>query len=130
MPYIYNGKRCNLQKLKIDYENSTTYGKTPEATEQQSASSPEPGGKSKTDWPKCVRPLLLLASCLIVPIRKAKWPPRRPAPFANAIWRRRSPLRCKTAHRIFMHLIAKYERIFPQKKEPWYRDANAEDVRK
>jgi hypothetical protein len=35
----------------------------------------------------------------------------------------------QTANRVLMNLAAKYESIFPKKKEPWYQ-ANDEDVRK
>jgi hypothetical protein len=86
------------------------------------------GYKDHPDWPK-MGPSLLIATCLIVAIRTAKWPPRADASLSEQALNEEIAFAMQTANRVLMQLITKYESIFPQKKEPWYQ-ANEEDLPK
>ena len=66
-------------------------------------------------------PSLLIASCLIVAIRTAKWPPCSDPLLCEQDMQKEIEFAIQTANRILMNLATKYETIFPQKKEPWYR---------
>jgi hypothetical protein len=85
------------------------------------------GYNDRPDWPK-MGPSLLIASCLILAIRTAKWPPNADPALSSSDMNCEIEFAIQTANRVFMTLITKYESIFPQKKEPWYR-ANEEDSR-
>jgi hypothetical protein len=86
------------------------------------------GYHDRPDWPK-MGPSLLIATCLIVAIRTAKWPPRADPLLCERDMEEEIAFAIQTAHRVFMQLITKYEAILPQRKEPWYQ-ANDEDVLK
>ena len=77
-------------------------------------------------------PSLLIATCLIVAIRTAKWPARWPArsdaKLCDQEMNEEIEFAAYVANRVMMLLMTKFESIFPQHKEPWYR-ANDEDVR-
>ena len=85
------------------------------------------GYHDRPDWPK-MGPSLLIATCLIVAIRTAKWPPRADPLLSDQDMNNEIEFAIQTAYRVLVHLSTKYESIFPQKKEPWYQ-ANEEDVR-
>lgn len=74
-------------------------------------------------------PSILIASCLILAIRTAKWPPNADPSLVDQDLEKEIGFAIHTAHRVFMTLITKYESLFPQKKEPWYQP-NDEDVQK
>ena len=86
------------------------------------------GINDRPDWPK-MGPSLLIATCLIVAIRTAKWPPRADPLLSEQDMKTEIDFAIQTAYRVLTNLITKYESIFPQKKEPWYQ-ANEDDVRK
>lgn len=86
------------------------------------------GLNERPDWPK-MGPSLLIASCLIVAIRTAKWPPRTDPLLCEQDMQDEIDFAIRTAYRVFSKLITKYEVIFPQKKEPWYQP-DEEDVQK
>ena len=86
------------------------------------------GYHDRPDWPR-MGPSLLIATCLIVAIRTAKWPPRIDPLLCEQDLNIEIEFAIQTAHRVFMTLISKYESIFPQKKEAWYQ-ANEEDLPK
>lgn len=84
------------------------------------------GYADRPDWPK-LGPSLLIASCLILAIRTAKWPPRFDTGSEEQDLNNEIEFAIKAANRVLMTLATKYECIFPQKKEPWYGPDN-EDV--
>ena len=86
------------------------------------------GYHDRPDWPK-MGPSLLIATCLIVAIRTAKWPARSDAALCDQELNEEIEFAAYTARRVMMLLMTKFEAIFPQRKEPWYQ-ANDEDVRK
>ncbi|MDX6459239.1 MAG: hypothetical protein QOE55_2936 [Acidobacteriaceae bacterium] len=71
---------------------------------------------------------MLIASCLILAVRTAKWAPRafgettsdRDVEVDNAIL---------LAGRVFGALVGRHETLFPQKREAWFMP-NDEDVPK
>jgi hypothetical protein len=82
----------------------------------------------RPDWPK-MGPSLLIATCLIVAIRTAKWPARSDAQLCDQEMNEEIEFAAYTARRVMMLFTTKFETIFPQRKEPWYQ-ANDEDVPK
>jgi hypothetical protein len=85
------------------------------------------GYHDRPDWPK-MGPSLLIATCLVA-IRTAKWPARSDAQLCDQEMNEEIEFAAHTARRVMMTLMAKFETIFPQHKEPWYQ-ANEEDVPK
>lgn len=87
------------------------------------------GYEQRPDWPK-MGPSLLIASCLILAIRTAKWSPQSAdvttsdrdleVEIEHAI---------RTAGRVFSMLVGRHPSIFPQKPEPWFVP-NGHDVPK
>lgn len=86
------------------------------------------GYHDRPDWPK-MGPSLLIATCLIVAIRTAKWPARSDAKLCDQEMNEEIEFAAYVANRVMMLLMTKFEAVFPQRKEPWYQ-ANEEDVRK
>ena len=78
------------------------------------------GYTDRPDWPK-MGPSLLIASCLILAIRTAEWPPSSDPSLAERNMEEEIEFSIRTANRVLAHLASKYESIFPQKKQPWYQ---------
>jgi hypothetical protein len=85
------------------------------------------GCEQRPDWPK-MGPSLLIAACLILAVRTAKWPPRTGSgtesdreldvEVENAI---------RLAGRVLSSLVSRHGSIFPSKKAPWFVP-NGEDI--
>lgn len=86
------------------------------------------GYHERMDWPK-MGPSLLIATCLIVAIRTAKWPARCDTSLSGADLNAEIHFAANVASRVMTTLIAKYESIFPSAKKPWYQD-NEDEVPK
>ena len=78
------------------------------------------GYDSEPDWPK-MGPSMLIATCLILAIRTAKWP---------AIWHETASQTAldaeieyahRLASRVFSTLIAKHSTLFPSRRKAWYQ---------
>jgi hypothetical protein len=74
-------------------------------------------------------PSLLIATCLIVAIRTAKWPAREDNSLSGQDLTNEIHFAASVASRVMTALIGKYGSIFPQRKEPWYQ-ASEEDSQK
>jgi len=85
------------------------------------------GYNSRPDFPK-MGPSLLIASCLILAIRTARWLPNCDPSLAEKNLEDEINFAIRTANRVLANLVTHYESIFPQRKEPWYQPNN-EDVR-
>jgi len=85
------------------------------------------GYNSRPDFPK-MGPSLLIASCLILAIGTAKWPPNCDPSLAEKRLEDEIDFSIQTANRVLANLVAKYASLFPHVKEPWYQPDN-EDVR-
>jgi len=85
------------------------------------------GYHDRPDWPK-MGPSLLIATCLIVAIRTAKWPARSDATLCDQDMNEEIEFAAYIAGRVLSKLMTNNETIFPQRKEPWYQ-ATEEDVR-
>ena len=78
------------------------------------------GYHQRPDWPK-MGPSLLIASCLVLAIRRAKWPPRSSGGTASD-----RDLEVEIEHaihvagRVLAILTKHRQSIFPQKQEPWF----------
>jgi hypothetical protein len=70
-----------------------------------------------TDWPK-MGPSLLIATCLIVAIRTARWSATHDAMTTNIDLNKQTEHAARVAHRVLSTLIAKYPSILPQAKRP------------
>ncbi len=86
------------------------------------------GFHDRPDWPK-TGPSLLIATCLIVAIRTAKWPARADDALSGQELTDEIHFAANVASRVMTTLISKYESIFPAAKKPWYQ-ANDEDAPK
>ena len=85
----------------------------------------EVGGYKKDvpDWPK-LGPSLLIATCLIVAIRTARWPATHDPATSNMELEKEIDYASRVSQRVLAHLMSKYQTIFPQRKSPWYRATN------
>lgn len=72
------------------------------------------------DWPK-LGPSLLIATCLILAIRTAKWPARTKQMLSDSELDREVDFAEYLARKVLSHLMARNEAIFPQRKQPWYQ---------
>jgi hypothetical protein len=77
------------------------------------------------DWPK-MGPSLLIATCLIVAIRTAKWSATIDAENSNCELDKEIDFAANVARRVLTVLTAKSPSIFPSRKRPWYK-ATSED---
>jgi hypothetical protein len=78
------------------------------------------GYEQKPDWPK-MGPSMLIASCLIVAIRTAKWPARSSGgTTADRDLEVEIEHAIHVASRVLSALASKRQSIFPQKQEPWF----------
>jgi hypothetical protein len=80
-------------------------------------------------WPK-MGPSLLIASCLILAVRTAKWPPR-----ASGVTSSDRDLDVEVDHAIHLAgrvlgvLVGRHDILFPQITKPWFVP-NEEDIPK
>ena len=87
------------------------------------------GFQQHPDWPK-MGPSLLIASCLILAIRTARWPARSPDSTASDVdLDREIDHAAHVAGRVLARLVAREPSLFPNAKRPWYV-ANDEDLPK
>ena len=77
------------------------------------------------DWPK-MGPSLLIATCLIVAIRTAKWSASIDARNANSELDKEITYAANVAQRVLSALMGTHPSIFPSMKRPWYK-ATSED---
>ena len=88
---------------------------------------PEIGGYNKSpDWVK-LGPSLLIASCVILAIRTAKWAARTSGTSSQRDLDVEVENATYLADRVLAHLLAKREGLFPSKQEPWYH-VDKEDI--
>jgi hypothetical protein len=73
---------------------------------------------------------LLIATCLIVAIRTAKWPAQCDTSLSGAGLNDEIYFAANVASRVMTTLIGKYESIFPSAKKPWCTATEDEDVPK
>lgn len=78
------------------------------------------GYNDHPDWPK-MGPSLLIATCLILAIRTAKWPPRSHKTASDTDLDSEIEYAHRLASRVFSSLIAKHSALFPSKQKPWYQ---------
>ena len=78
------------------------------------------GYESVPDWPK-MGPSLLIATCLIVAIRTARWSATHDSTTSNIDLDREIEHAARVAQRVFVTLIKEYPSIFPQSKSAWYQ---------
>lgn len=91
--------------------------------------SPEIGGyREHTDWPK-LRPSMLIATCLILAIRTAKWRPEYDEKTCMYELNKEIDYAAFLADRVLMHLLSKNEGMFPSRREPWYQQEEDESPR-
>jgi hypothetical protein len=78
------------------------------------------GYSDRPDWPK-MGPSLLIATCLIVAIRTAKWGAIADKTTSGSDLDKEIDFAAHVAGRVLARLMRANEVIFPQKKEPWYQ---------
>ena len=86
------------------------------------------GHHDRPDWPK-MGPSLLIATCLILAIRTAKWAARSDAALSEVDLDLEIDHSAHLASRVLSKLVGKHPSMFPALKVPWYQ-ASDEDVPK
>jgi hypothetical protein len=85
------------------------------------------GYEDRPDWPK-MGPSLLIATCLILAIRTAKWPARSSDSTAsNVDLEREIEHAAFLVGRVFARLVSRNPSIFPQTKQAWYQPDDEEE---
>jgi len=87
------------------------------------------GYENHPDWPK-MGPSLLIATCLILAIRTAKWPPKFDASLSDRDLEGEINYAVHLSGRVLSTLISKRASIFPSFKKAWYKPNDDEDVMK
>ena len=77
------------------------------------------------DWPK-MGPSLLIATCLIVAIRTARWSASIDTRNSNSDLDKEISYAANVAQRVLSALTSSHPSIFPSRKQAWYR-ATSED---
>ncbi len=78
------------------------------------------GATDQPDWPK-LGPSLLIATCLIVAIRTAKWAAYADPRLSGRELEQEIEFAAHLAGRVLARLMRTSEVMFPQRKEPWYK---------
>ena len=78
------------------------------------------GYRDYPDWPK-LGPSLLIASCLILAIRTAKWAASHDSKFSNSDLNKEIDYAVSLADSVLSKLLAHKKSLFPQKREFWHQ---------
>jgi hypothetical protein len=78
------------------------------------------GFEDHPDWPK-MGPSLLIATCLILAIRTAKWPAHPDSGASDHDLETEIDYAAHLAGRVLAKLVSKNRSIFPNAKKPWYQ---------
>lgn len=78
------------------------------------------GHHQEPDWPK-LGPSLLIATCVILAIRTAKWPATFDQSNSEMDLDREIDFAAHLAGRVLSALVAKRPGLFPSKCVPWYQ---------
>ena len=78
------------------------------------------GHTTKPDWPR-LGPSFLIATCLIVAIRTAKWAPSFDPHLSDRSLDTEIDYAAHVAGRVLTRLMRFHEVMFPQRQEPWYQ---------
>ena len=78
------------------------------------------GYRDYPDWPK-LGPSLLIASCLILAIRTAKWAASHDSKFSNSDLNKEIDYAVTLADSVLSKLLADKNSLFPQKREFWHQ---------
>lgn len=84
------------------------------------------GYNEQVDWPK-LGPSLLIATCLVVAIRTAKWPAQVSEHVSSVDLDKEVEFAAHVAGRVLSHLVAKKDSMFPSKRVPWYQPGEEDD---
>jgi hypothetical protein len=85
------------------------------------------GYHDQPDWPK-MGPSLLIATCLILAIRTARWSVRSGDTTASEMdLEREIEHAAHLAGRVFAKLVSSHPSIFPNAKKPWYQPDEEEE---
>ena len=83
------------------------------------------GYEERPDWPK-LGPSLLIATCLMLAIRTARWPAVRKESFSSTELEQEIEYCIHVARRVLSSLLSHDGTIFPRRREPWY-EPNGDD---
>jgi hypothetical protein len=86
------------------------------------------GTTNKSDWPK-LGPSLLIATCLIVAIRTAKWTASADPHLSGRDLDQQIEFAAHLAGRVLARLMRTSEALFPQRKEPWFKPDGDDEPR-
>ena len=89
---------------------------------------PEPAGYSKeVDYSK-LGGALLVAGCVILAVRTARWSIRSAGTDSDTDLENEIAHAGHLAHRMLCHLVAKSREMFPMTRMPWYVAGDEEDL--
>ena len=77
------------------------------------------GYEQKPDWPK-MGPSLLIAACVILAIRTAKWSTKLTGTASDRDLDDEADHAIHVAGRVLSRLVAHHEDIFPSRREAWF----------
>ena len=78
------------------------------------------GHEKRADWPK-MGPSLLIATCLVLAIRTARWPAEWSEEFSEDALDKEIKYAAHLAGRVLTALVSKHPSIFPEIKKPWFK---------
>ena len=84
------------------------------------------GYEERPDWPK-LGPSLLIATCLVVAIRTARWPAREESSSREIDLDKEIEFAAHVSGRVLAHLVKKWPTIFPSTRQPWYKPDGADE---
>lgn len=86
------------------------------------------GYEERPNWPK-MGPSLLIATCLILAVRTARWPALRDTRTSEMDLEAEIDHAAHLAGRVLSRLMSLKPSYFPQRQEPWFQP-NDDDVPK
>ena len=78
------------------------------------------GYDERTDWPK-LGPSLLIATCLVVAIRTARWTTVATSTNRDIDLDQEIEFAATVSRRVLATLIKRWPTIFPTEQKPWYK---------
>jgi len=77
------------------------------------------GYRSEVDQQK-LGPALVIASCLVLAIRTARWPATHSDGLANQEWEKEVEHSARVAKRMLSYLTSRHPDLFQTRQVPWY----------
>lgn len=83
------------------------------------------GYEERHDWPK-LGPSLLIATCLLVAIRTARWPPVLDTTARQCDLDQEIDFAAQVSGRVLALLVKRWPTLYPRSRHPWYKAEESE----